>query len=101
MGAPAWNEPAEVSRTGRARAGRDDEEEDAPAVCAVEATMAAGAMEEAWGMAGWVDRGYRPCRGVEAGSARWEEEEEEEEEGNDSMYYNDPEQFIFLTSGGC
>lgn len=53
MGAPAWNEPAEVSRTGRARAGRDDDDDDEegppppPLVCVVEATMAAGAMEEA------------------------------------------------------
>lgn len=55
--------------------------------------MAAGAMEEACGIAGWVGIGDA------ARVAGWWDEEEGVDK--DRMYYNKPEQFIFLTSGGC
>lgn len=55
--------------------------------------MAAGAMEEACGMTGWVGIGDT------ARVAGWWDEEEGGVD-KDRMYYNEPEQFIFLTSGG-
>lgn len=62
--------------------------------------MAAGAMEEACGMTGWVGIGDT------ARVAGWWDEDEGEGGGGrgglykDRMYYNEPEQFIFLTCGG-